>query len=66
MLQLEQVLGIACHVHPATMVVVLKLVARIILACLPLWSEWSWIRYREIGVPAVAGRFYEHRAVSGT
>jgi hypothetical protein len=37
MLQLEQVLGIARHVHPTTMVVVLKDVARLIHVFLPLW-----------------------------
>jgi hypothetical protein len=36
MLQLEQVLGISRHVHPTTMVVVLKDVAHIINACPPL------------------------------
>jgi hypothetical protein len=36
MLQLEQVLGVACHVRPTTMVVVLKGIARLIHACLPL------------------------------
>jgi hypothetical protein len=36
MLQSEQVLGISCHVHPTTMVVVLKDVARLINACPPL------------------------------
>jgi hypothetical protein len=37
MLQLEQVLGIACHVCPTTMVVILEDVACLIHACLPLW-----------------------------
>jgi hypothetical protein len=36
-LQLEQVLSIPCHVHTTTMVVVLKDVACLINACLPLW-----------------------------
>jgi hypothetical protein len=35
-LQQEQVLGIARHVHPTTWVVIQKDVARLIQACLPL------------------------------
>jgi hypothetical protein len=27
-------------------------------------SEWSWIGYSEMGLPAVAAKFYEHRVVS--
>jgi hypothetical protein len=27
-------------------------------------SERSWIGYNETGMPLVAGRFYEHKAVS--
>jgi hypothetical protein len=36
-LQLEQVLGISCHVRLATMVVNLKDIAHLIHASLPLW-----------------------------
>jgi hypothetical protein len=38
-LQLEQMLGITCHVRPTTVVVVLKDIARLIHACIPLRVE---------------------------
>jgi hypothetical protein len=67
MLQLKKVMGIAHHVCLATVTVVLKDVAHINHVCLPRWLGAVLDQVeREIGVPAVVGRFCEHKAVSAT
>jgi hypothetical protein len=48
-LQLELVLGIACHVRPATVVVNLKDVAHLIHASLPLWVRAILVRIQRDG-----------------
>jgi hypothetical protein len=65
-IQLEQVLGISHHVHPTTVVVVLKVVPRLVNACPPLQIRVVLDRVRRDQCACGVSRHCEHRTVSAT